>query len=208
MDFYLEYLSQPLLPYLSVKKLIMFTSCNKFLNSKSENLLEDKCKKLYDIDVPKYSWRYTLTLLKYGKRKIPIIMNLSDGGNNVILKCSSYTTVYACDPGTLPESYDNVIKTIDEYLMELIYFNSCFQLLEPNFKLIDNLEDYLLSNNGGCYYNKVGGPIFRISAPRKNCRRCYGLQKLNNKKYIGLSMLHDKTLFESITSVDVFMYKN
>ena len=201
MDFYLEYLLQPLLPYLSVKKLLMFTSCNKFLNSKSEKYLEDKCKKLYDVDNPRISWRYTLSLLKYGQREIPIIVNLCDG-NNVTLKCLYNTTIYADNDKPIPESYDYVNASIDKYHMELTYYDSCFQLLKSNLELTDTLDDYLSSDQKEEYY--FGDTSFHISKPRNNCERHFNIQPLNNKKYIGLS----NSLFESITSLDIFMYTN
>lgn len=64
MDFYFESICEPLLHMLNVKELILFTSCNTYLYSISEKYLEYNCKKLYDVDIPRISWRYTLSLLK------------------------------------------------------------------------------------------------------------------------------------------------
>jgi hypothetical protein len=195
MDFYLEFIYQPLLPILSVRSLIMFTSCNKFLYSLSETFIKDKCLSLYAVENPRATWRYTLSLLKYGKRDIPIIVNLIND-NKVTLKSIYSTTIYADDINPVAEYYSYVEASIDKYSTGYLYHKSCFQLVKENSDLVDNLL-----TTGIEFY----GDYHNISNPRTNCQRFYDILHLNNEKYIGLSKIYDKTIFEAIASIDIFM---
>lgn len=206
MDFYLEYICQPLLPHLSVKKLLMFTSCNKFLHSKSEEYIREKCKILFGSFKPKISWRYTLPLLKYGKRQVPVFVNLCDDNGKVTIEHKYNAIIYARENKPSTKSHISFDNSVEEFSLDYQYYDSCFQILEPNSKLEDSIENYISSNDTEdheIYDNKRLS--FKISQPRNNCERYYFPHLLNNNKYIGLSQIHDKTLFESITSIDIFM---
>jgi len=131
MNTLLDHICQPLLQYLSTQKLIKFTSCNKFLYNISEPYLKDKCQQSYDVEYFKISWRYTLSLLKNGYKKIPIIINLCEN-NKVSLRCNYYTKIYAnCNKYT-PHSFDYMHESINKYHDEYIY-QGCY---------IDNILDF------------------------------------------------------------------
>jgi hypothetical protein len=218
MDFYLEHICQPLFPYFSVKKLIYFTSCNKYLYDNSESSLENKCNGLYNVypeDV-KISWRYTLSLLKYGKRDIPVILNLC--GWNVKLKCpfntqicANYTNDFIWKLKTLDD-----VKCASKQQSGYSFCTSQVQICKSNLKLEDSLDDYLDNYENDCKHD-LTYTIFReelelefpcsISTPRKNCKRLKEYYpEFNGSEYIGLSLRNDgKTLFESIVSIDIFM---
>lgn len=217
MNFYLEHICQPLFPYFSVKKLIYITSCNKYLYNNSEPYIKNKCNELYDVydeDV-KISWRYTLSLLKYGKRDIPVILNLC-GGYNVELKCSFNTQIYANHKNYIIwklKSLDGVkyaIKQSSNYT----YCTSQVQVCGSNKQLEDSLDDYLNNYREDTEHDleytffeeEIEFPC-SISTPRKNCKRLKEYYpEFDGSDYIGLSIRNDgKTLFESIVSVDIFM---
>lgn len=215
----LEHIYQPLLPYLFVKKLIMFTTCNKFLYSISETYLKDKCQELYDVETPIISWRYTLSLLKYGKRDIPVIFIFC--GEGFRLQHVFNIQIYA-------NYKNNIIWNLQEfgeveYAIEqeihCTYYTSRVQVCELNKEIEDSLEDYI--NNYTKDYNHnleymVEDEIlefpYPISTCRKNCKRIihcceeFGDDGFYGNKYIGLATRDDgRTLFETITSIDIFM---
>lgn len=204
----LEYIYRPLLPYLSVRKIIMFTTCNKFLYSVSESYLKDKCQELYNVEKPKISWRYTLLLLKYGKKDIPLIENRYDG-NLLCLVHFTDITIYAHTPNNKIIDPEFLIDDLISYGFDNYeYITSNIQILDDNKKLIDTIDDYIDSfEESDISYRLTPNFFNKVSLPRLNCKRVNHIDNFNNNKYAGLSYRNsdNKTLFEAITSIDFFI---
>jgi len=218
MNIYLEHVFQPLLKRLSTDKLLNFTSCNKFLNNVSEEYLKTKCQQLYDIENYKISWRYTLSLLKHGYKDIPIFINLCD--NNIVkLEYKCNITIYADiinDDIIRPELLNSLNDIINGEFYGYSYYTCSIQILKNKRELEDSIRNYLNTfdieseHNVRWNWDFLGESLLfchDISTPRKNCERINNYDDFNDNKYIGISNRNsdNKSLFEVITSIDIFV---
>lgn len=207
-----NYILDPLLIRLSIRKLLLFTACNKHIYGTSYDIIKYKCREKYQIDesVILHSWRYTLALLSFGYREIPIIVNLSKH-NDVKLQFMNYFTIYADDIYNEKGISDNntqidwSISINDHY----IYYTHKYQIKLT--ELTHTLDDYY--NSPGKIEELINfyGTIMKfpgyVSKPRKSCQRINDFSIFRDNKYIGLCKRDSDTttLFNSITSIDIFM---
>ena len=136
----MEFCYDPLLPRLELKELLLFTSCNKHLYSisekylKEEGLKDDYIRGYFEESSIK-SYRYILSLLKYGKKKVPVILNICDK-KNVNLEYKYYMLLTA---------EDCAINSAEEY----VFYGFNFYSLRDDSKIRGHF-DHMVYNYRNC----------------------------------------------------------